>query len=78
MSIELNNQNEITITEVIDKEHNLTTDIVVEFPEYMNLKPISFAEVGLGNAKGNLKESKEGTCPITTIDFLGKLQKRYE
>lgn len=78
MSIEPLTVDEVTITEVINKELNCTTDIVVEFPEYWNLKPVSFTEVGLYNAKGDLKENTNGVTPITTIEFFGKLQKRYE
>ena len=69
----------ITIYEVInckDPDHCFTEDIVVEFSKDSVYKTISFMDVGLINAKPDLR-GYNNPIDIVSIDFYGKLQRKY-
>lgn len=72
---------EITVTEIKYKDHPETTrDIVIEFPEYMRLKKISFLEHGLINALPGVTEATDSTdvIPKVAIKFFGRLKTIYK
>lgn len=82
----------ITITEVKYKDHpDCTRDIVVEFPDYMGKKRISFIEAGLINAIPGAQpadaddtvavkktDDSNHVIPKVAIQFYGELKTIYE
>lgn len=56
------------------KEHGYVTDIVVSFPEELGGgKEISFMDVGLINAKPDVRQLEGEKFPTVAVEFYGKL-----
>ena len=87
-----NDVDEITITEIKYKDHpDCTRDIVIEFPDYLGIKRISFMESGLINAipgampadaddDAAVKETEDSNhvIPKVAIQFYGRLKTKFE
>lgn len=74
-----NTENEPTITCIINRDSDVTEDIIVEFPEGIDRKPISFMETGLLNADPNVIGYTDYDSGLhkTMISFFGVHKRKY-
>ena len=69
---------EVKIYEIVNTagEENYTEDFIVVLPEHYKIKPISFSEVGLINARPGAKCYTDPCC-VTEIEMYGKLERKF-
>ena len=71
---------DIIITQVVSTEEDYTKDIIITFPEKYGIKPISFMDIGLINAKPDIIGYTNAKHEINQvlITFYGKHQYKFE